>query len=463
MWFVLSPSSSHVLAEKTEAKMTALIVGFRQLALILVVLMLRCAPSSASEWRTVSLPARALNVIENNGSIWVCGADELIAVSADGGKTWTTKHNVKNGGLLLSLAFADKQLGYAAGTGGAILITNDGGDTWNPLSVPSQTVYQASFSDQKHGIIQTPRIIYTTTDGGATWNLVQIDLSSEDLKGFNYALAVVAVDANHMAIVLSEGNSPANAYKLLLTKDGGSKWNVSDIPSTALNRLVAHGGEYWFAGMEVIEKDKPGGGYGVPLVMHSPDGENWTRLARWSKHEFSVCNSQGCLYWDGAGVQLPPAIPPKFWSFAPEKAVTAKWAIANGSICSVGSDLRCATLTETQTMPPYLDTSSPIPPPIAAPPLDVPPAQGLQCLSCDFERIMVTTDYQGVAEVELKLHIGQNGLVEQAEIVRATNPGVGERLATSARNWIFVPFVKDGAVHPAITNVKLRVQAIKSN
>lgn len=159
----------------------------------------------------------------------------------------------------MSLGFADNQFGYAVGTGSAILITNDGGDTWNPLSVPSQTVYQASFSDQKHGIIQTPRTIYTTIDG-ANWNPVQIDLSSEELKGFNYILTVLAADANHMAIVLSEGNSSANAYKLLFTKDGGSTWNVSDIPSTGLNRLVAHGGEYWFAGMEVIEKDKPGGG-----------------------------------------------------------------------------------------------------------------------------------------------------------------------------------------------------------
>ena len=436
--------------------------GLKQLVLILLVLTLRCVPLPASEWKTVSLSGRPLGITENNGSIWVCGADELIAVSADGGKTWTTKHNLKNGGLLLSLGFADKEFGYAVGAGGTMLTTKDGGDTWNPLNVPSQTIYQASFSDQKHGIIQTPRTIYTTIDGGTTWNPVQINLSSEELKGFNYALTVLTADANHMAIVLSEGNSPANAYKLFLTKDGGSTWNVSDIPSTRLNRLVAHDGEYWFAGMEVIEKDKPGGGYGVPLLMHSPDGEKWMHLTRWSKHEFSECNSQGCLYWDGAGVQLPPATPLKFWSFAPEKAVTAKWAIANGSICSVGSDLRCATVTETQTMPSYLDTSSPIPPPIAAPPLDAPPAQGLQCLSCDFERIMVTPDYQGVAEVELKLHIGQNGLVEQAEIVRATNPHVGERLATSARNWIFVPFVKDGVVHPAITNVKLRVQAIKS-
>lgn len=85
--------------------MTAPTVGFRQLVLILVVLVLRFAPSFASEWRTVSLPARALNITENNGNIWVCGAEELIAVSADGGKTWTIKHTVKNGRLLLSLGF----------------------------------------------------------------------------------------------------------------------------------------------------------------------------------------------------------------------------------------------------------------------------------------------------------------------------------------------------------------------
>jgi hypothetical protein len=112
-------------------------------------------------------------------------------------------------------------------------------------------------------------------------------------------------------------------------------------------------------------------------------------------------------------------------------------------------------------MPAYLDTSSPIAPPISAPPLDAPPSQGLQCLYCDFERIMVTSDFQGAADVQIKLRIGQNGLVEQAEIVQATNSGIGERIAASARNWIFLPFVKDGVVHPANTEVKLRVQAIK--
>jgi len=75
---------------------------------------------------------------------------------------------------------------------------------------------------------------------------------------------------------------------------------------------------------------------------------------------------------------------------------------------------------------------------------------------------MVTSDFQGAADVQLKLYIGQNGLVEQAEIVHATNSGIGERVAASARNWVFLPFVKGGVVHPASTDMKLRVQAIKS-
>ncbi len=418
--------------------------------------------SSASEWRTIELAARPTNIIENHGTLWICGADELIATSADGGKTWTAKHNVKNGEVLLTIGFADDQFGYATGTGGAMMITKDGGNTWDRISAPAPVIYSVSFSDEKHGLIHTPRTVYSTSNSGASWIPVKIDLESDDLRGFSYVLELLSLDADHMAIVLSQGNSHVNDYRLLITKDGGLSWKVVEIPSTGLARLSAHGGEYWFAGMEVIEKDKPGGGYGVPVVMHSSNGESWTHLPRWSKNEFSDCNSQGCLYWDGAGVQLPPASPVSFWTFAPEKAVTAKWAVAKDNICSVGTTLRCAVAATTQTMPTYAESSSPIAPLISPPPLDAPASQGLQCLYCDFERVMVTRDYQGVAEVQLKIYIRQNGLVEQADVVRATNSGVGERIAASARTWIFVPFMKDGVVHPANTTVKLRVQAIKS-
>lgn len=74
---------------------------------------------------------------------------------------------------------------------------------------------------------------------------------------------------------------------------------------------------------------------------------------------------------------------------------------------------------------------------------------------------MVTSDFQGRADVKLRLHIGQNGLVEQVEIANTTSSGIGERVA-AARNWIFLPYVKDGSVHTVNTEVKLQVQAIKN-
>ena len=433
----------------------------RWLCLILLLLS-KDSTTAASEWRTIDLTARPINITENNGTLWVCGADELIAASVDGGKSWTAKHNVRNGAVLLTVGFANERFGYAAGTGGSVLLTKDGGDTWIAIQAPAQVVYEVSFSDEKHGLIHTARTIYTTADGGDTWSPVKIDLGNGDLKEFPFVLESVALDAAHMAIILSRGGSHVYEYRLLLTKNGGETWKVVDIPSTGLAKLTAHDGEYWFAGHEVIEKDKPGGGYGVPLIMHSADGESWTHLPRWGKNEFSECNTQGCLYWDGAGVQIPPTSPTSFWMFTTEKMVTARWAVAKGSICSVGVSFKCATVTTTQTIPPYADNSSPIEPPIAAPALDAKTSSGLQCIYCDFERIMVTQDFHGPAEVQLKLHIGPNGLVDQVEILHATNSGIGTRVASSARNWIFVPYMKDGTVHPAITEVKLNVQAIKS-
>lgn len=262
--------------------------------------------------------------MENSNALWVCGADGLIAVSSDGGTTWTQKHLAKNGNLLLAMGFANEQFGYAGGTGSEILLTKDGGNTWDSRKAPADVVYEVAFSDERHGIIHTTHAVYFTGDGAITWASVPIDLASDELKRFSHVLSVVAVDAKQMAIVLSEGNSSVYAYKLFLTKDGGATWPAHDIPSTGLGKLSAHAGEYWF------------------------------------------------------------------------------------------------------------------------------------------ERIMVTRDFQGVAEVRLKLQIGQNGLVERADVLHATNAGIGERVEATVRTWIFLPFAKDGAVHPLSTEINLKVQAIRS-
>jgi len=290
---------------------------------------------------------------------------------------------------------------------------------------------------------------------------VNIDLSNGELKGFPFVRTLVALNPDHMIVLMSQGNAPYFADKLLVTKDGGSTWKPIDIPSTGLNGLSAYNGEYWAAGGEVIEKDKPGGGHNVPVVLHSADGEAWTHITKWAPKQFSACNFQTCLFGDGSGVDFRSTSSHSYWTFASEKAVAAKWAVAHGAICSVGAELKCASVVPSSAVPGNAG-DSPIPTLLAPPPLDAPVAQGVECISCDVERIIVTQDYQGVADIEVKINIGPNGLVDNAEVVHATRPEIGDRIASKVRNWIFVPYEKDGVVHPVTTSVKLRVQAIKS-
>lgn len=416
---------------------------------------------TASAWSSVMLPSRPLFITAQGNTMWVCGADEMIASSSDGGKTWTAGHSATSG-LLLSMGFATEQFGYATGTGDKILVTKDGGKTWSSVPAPSPGIYELSFANEANGIAHGLNAVYTTSDGGKSWAPVKIDLGDDDYKRMSWVSTVVALDAKRMAIVMSDGNSSANHQVLYLTQDGGATWKVNDIAHVGIGTFYRHDGEYWITGDEVIEWQKPGGGYGVSLAMHSADGVNWTHLDRWEKKEFSQCNDQGCLYWDGAGIAVPPSNPPTFWTFAAEKIVTSKWAVAQGGICSVSTDLKCTSVTDSPKLPSSVASSTPIASRIFAPPLNSPVTSGIQCISCDTERIIVTQDYQGLAEVDLKLLIGTNGLVQKVEITKATNVGIGDRVAASARNWIFVPYEQDGVLHPASMNVKLQIQAIKS-
>jgi photosystem II stability/assembly factor-like uncharacterized protein len=102
--------------------------------------------TSASDWRVITLPARALNITASRDVMWACGADELIADSVDGGKTWKIQHLVKGGMVFLTISAVGERFVYAAGTGGALLLTKDGGATWTRVIVPARVVYNASFS-----------------------------------------------------------------------------------------------------------------------------------------------------------------------------------------------------------------------------------------------------------------------------------------------------------------------------
>src|ERR1700753_3512871 len=81
-------------------------------------------------WNVRDPGFRALAVASSSRGLWAAGPSEFIALSTDEGLHWTTKHSLSGGGTLLNIAFPNAKFGFATGTGGAVLTTQDGGDTW---------------------------------------------------------------------------------------------------------------------------------------------------------------------------------------------------------------------------------------------------------------------------------------------------------------------------------------------
>jgi photosystem II stability/assembly factor-like uncharacterized protein len=72
---------------------------------------------------------------------------------------------------LNAVSFADAQVGWAVGAGGAIFATNDGGRTWGPReSGVDSDLSDVKFLDRAEGwAVGVEGVVLHTTDGGRTW------------------------------------------------------------------------------------------------------------------------------------------------------------------------------------------------------------------------------------------------------------------------------------------------------
>ncbi len=118
----------------------------------------------------------------------MCGTSELIAASADGGKTWQVKHHKEDGEILLTLRFIDQRTGYAFGSDGFLFWTRDGGETWAGNDAGLEGTTQLFFSDELHGIRVTRAGIQMTGDGGKTWTGIEAVKANPELERFSSSL-----------------------------------------------------------------------------------------------------------------------------------------------------------------------------------------------------------------------------------------------------------------------------------
>ena len=101
----------------------------------------------------------------------------LVVRTADGGLHWSAQRPVPHQDLE-GVSFPDARDGWAVGSGGAVLVTHDGGATWAPQHSG------VSFSDTQHGwALVGGRSLLITSDGGGSWSVLQPEGRGDLLLG----------------------------------------------------------------------------------------------------------------------------------------------------------------------------------------------------------------------------------------------------------------------------------------
>ncbi|RLD75640.1 MAG: hypothetical protein DRJ15_16695, partial [Bacteroidetes bacterium] len=115
---------------------------------------------------------------ENEG--WAAGWYDYILHTSDGGNSWEIQRSFKDNSSqytfgLVDISFSDQYNGWAVGYGSGphsrMYITNDGGIEWNEVALPAfNALYSVNFINNNQGWVagQNGAILYTE-NGGQTW------------------------------------------------------------------------------------------------------------------------------------------------------------------------------------------------------------------------------------------------------------------------------------------------------
>ena len=159
--------------------------------------------------------------------------------------------------------FLNENIGWAAGSSGTILLTHDGGHSWNAPAdtLPvSESMYSIFFLDENIGYTGGNNdLILKTINGGNTWTQVPSD--SND--GSIYSMYFVSENTGWVLSGTSKGG------KVFYTTDGGNSWveQLSE-SSTNLKKMSFSSPNHGICA---------GGKSGSFALYYTQDGINWTK------------------------------------------------------------------------------------------------------------------------------------------------------------------------------------------
>jgi len=162
-----------------------------------------------------------LDVLKSGKRLIAAGERGHIILSDDNGKSWRQAETVPTRSTLTTLFAIDNRI-WAAGHDSVILTSADGGENWTRQFFDpdrQQPVMDLFFRDQNHGIaVGAYGLMLLTTDGGLTWD--DWAVNEEDDAHLN---AIIQLPDGRLLIAGEAGFS----YR---SSDQGETWERMDIP-----------------------------------------------------------------------------------------------------------------------------------------------------------------------------------------------------------------------------------------
>lgn len=201
-------------------------------------------PSSTATYDTV--------LCESSSDCWAAGSGGAMAFSSDGGTTWTaqsisypgtaTPENLSGIACAsTSACWAVGAAGTAAGSSGLVISTTDGGTSWDaqqtyPLSGVINGISCTSSSDCWIVGGSSAGTVSQTTDSGATWSALAPDLynptpkTSSSVEIKSYSAIACVAAGSTQTDCWAVGVDANSNAEIDATTDGGQKWSLQGAP-----------------------------------------------------------------------------------------------------------------------------------------------------------------------------------------------------------------------------------------
>ena len=150
---------------------------------------------------------------------WAAGHGGIIIHTDDGGVNWEVQREPSPLNLpLFDIQFPSAEVGYASGAYDTLLKTTDGGKTWNSLPTGIDNIYNGLFfHDADNGFLLGEfGTLLKTSDGGHFWQQI-------DIGGYQGSLFGITFLSRDTAVAYGING------KLIISYDGGDSW--TDIPT----------------------------------------------------------------------------------------------------------------------------------------------------------------------------------------------------------------------------------------